>query len=73
MAFPGQKTVVIPVPVVVPTGIEVDAAGVQMVWDEFVNRQQATGNPQPIEERYLMAILRAVNVGLATGPIIDAE
>ena len=73
MAFPGVRTVVIPVPTVVPTGVEVDALGVQMVWDEFVKRQQASGNPQSIEERYLMAILRAVNVGLATGPIIEAE
>lgn len=73
MAFPGVRTVVIPVPIVVPTGIEVDALGVQMVWDEFVKRQQESGNPQSIEERYLMAILRAVNVGLATGPIIEAE
>jgi hypothetical protein len=73
MAFPGFRTVVIPVPQVVPTGIEVDAAAVKMVWDEFVKRQQVTGNPQSIEERYLMAILRAVNVGLETGPIIEAE
>lgn len=73
MSFPGNKTVVIPVPIVMPLGQEVDSAGVKMVWDQFVKPQQETGNPQSVEERYLMAILRAVNAGLETGPIIDAE
>lgn len=72
MAFEGQKTVVIPVPVVLPLGQEVDASAVKMVWDEFIKPGQAAGNPQSVEERYLMAILRAVNAGLETGPIIEA-
>lgn len=73
MAFPGFRTVVIPVPIVAPLGVELDATGVRMVWDEFVKKQQETGNPQSVEERCLMAILRAVNLGLETGPIIEAE
>jgi hypothetical protein len=73
MAFPGVKTVVIPVPTVIPSGVEVDAAAVKMVWNEFVKTQQETGNPQTVYDRILMAILRAVNEGLETGPIIEAE
>lgn len=73
MTFEGMKTVVIPVPIVLPLGVEVDASGVQMVWDTYIKPGQAAGNPQSVEERCLMAILRAVNVGLETGPIIDAK
>lgn len=73
MPFEGQKTVVIPVPLVLPLGQEVDASGVKAVWDLYIKPGQAAGEPQSIEERYLMAILRAVNAGLETGPIIEAE
>lgn len=59
-----EKTVLIPVPIVAPMGQEVDAAGVQMVWDTFVKPGQDRGDLQSIEDRYLMAILRAVNAGL---------
>lgn len=59
-----DKTVVIPVPTVAPMGQEVDAAGVQMVWDTFVKPGQDRGDIQSIEDRYLMAILRAVFAGL---------
>lgn len=59
------KKVLIPVPLVAPLGQEVDAAGVQMVWDTFVKPGQDRGDLQSIEDRYLMAILRAAFAGLS--------
>lgn len=59
-----NKTIVIPLPIVRPLGQEIDCEGVQMVWDTFIKPGQDSGNPQSIEERYLMAILRAVYQGL---------
>lgn len=59
-----EKSIEIPLPIVNPIGQEVSRSGVQMVWNEFVKADQESGNPQSIEMRYLMAILRAVYAGL---------
>lgn len=59
-----ENTVEIPMPVVAPLGIEVTPSGVQAVWDTFVKPQQDRGEIQSIEDRTLMAILRAVHAGL---------
>jgi hypothetical protein len=53
----------IPVPMVAPLGIPIDAEACQMVWDTFVKPDQDSGQPQSIEMRQLMAILRAVYEG----------
>lgn len=73
MAFPGYKTVVIPVPTILPLGVEIGPQGVQDVWDAFVTPHQESGEVQSMEMRSLMAILRSVKVGLDAGPIIEAE
>ncbi len=58
-------TLTIPIPVVMPLGSLLDRrAYVQEVWDAFVKPDQDSGMPPSIEMRLLMAILRAVYVGL---------
>ena len=48
-------------PLVAPFGIPVTRSGVQDVWDTFVKPMQADdAGPQSVEDRILMAILRAV-------------
>ena len=64
MADPTLKKIVIPVALVAPFMEEVDSAGVQMVWDTFVKPAQDRGDPQSIEDRYLIAILHAMFAGL---------
>lgn len=49
---------------VAPLGWELDRDGVRGVWDTFVKPQQESGELQSIEDRMLMAILRAVYVAL---------
>lgn len=60
-------SITIPIPRVLPFGIPVDdVGGVQEVWDVFVKpTQDDSAPPQSIEDRMLMAILRAVYVGLS--------
>lgn len=53
----------IPWPRMAPFGIEVTKSAVQDVWDTFVKPMQAKG-VQSIEDRTLMAILRAVHEGM---------
>lgn len=61
-----DKTITIPVPLVAPSGFEVnDPAMVEDVWDTFVKPTQSDdAPPQSAEMRVLMAILRAVHAGL---------
>ena len=55
----------IPVPRVAPFGEPADKRSfLQDVWDTFIKPSQEAGNPQSIEERILMAVLRAVYEGL---------
>jgi hypothetical protein len=63
-----RETVVIPVPLLAPFMLPLNAQSVQEVWDTFVKPEQDAGTPQSIEMRGLMAILRAVYEGLS-----DAE
>ncbi|MEX1078899.1 MAG: hypothetical protein WED09_07310 [Homoserinimonas sp.] len=58
-----KKLVTIPVPVVAPLGQEVTRDEVRAAWETFVVQQQG-GGLQSIEDRILMAILRAVYEGL---------
>jgi hypothetical protein len=61
-----QRTITIPVPIVAPTGSELDKPEyVQEVWDAFVKPEQDAEIPQSVEMRLLMAILRAVHAGLS--------
>ena len=53
----------IPVPIVAPFGVEVTADAVKEVWDVFVKPGQDAGELQSVEDRILMAILRAVYAG----------
>lgn len=58
-------TMVIPVPVLAPLDIPViSSEAVQDVWDAFVKPDQDKGNPQSVEMRLLMAILRSVHEGM---------
>lgn len=61
----------IPHPLVWPFGLPITAGGVQDVWDCFVKPDQDAGNPQSVEMRLLMAILRAVAAGLEPPPDPD--
>lgn len=57
------KTLTIPMPAVAPTGFEIDnAQAVHPVWDMVISEQN--GRVQSIEDRMLMAMLRAVHEGL---------
>ena len=56
--------IIIPVPVVAPLGFRVDRDLVREVWNCFVKPGQDAATPQSGEERMLIAILRAVYVGL---------
>lgn len=56
--------IIIPRPTIRPLGIPVDRDAVQEVWDAFVKPEQEAGLPQSVEMRTLMAILRAVAVGV---------
>ena len=58
------ETIRIPVPTVAPLGIPVDRDSLREVWDCYVKPGQDAGNLQSVEERILMAVLRAVYVGL---------
>lgn len=53
-----------PVPTIAPLGIEMSRDGVREVWDAFVKPKQDSGELQSVEDRALMAILRAVYEGL---------
>jgi len=58
-------SITIPIPRVRPLGIPVDTvSGVQEVWDAFIKPAQDRGDIQSVEERVLMAILRAVYQGI---------
>lgn len=60
-----MEFMVIPIPRVAPLGIPVNTInGVQEVWDTFIKPAQDAGEPQSIEERVLMAILRSMYVGV---------
>lgn len=59
-----DKIIRIPVPIVAPLGQEVEPDDIRMVWDAFVKPTQMAGEPQSMEMRILMAVLRAVNAGL---------
>jgi hypothetical protein len=58
-----RKLMTIPVPIVAPLGIECGIDGVRDVWDALVKPGQARREPQSVEDRLLMAILRAVYEG----------
>ena len=58
------ETIRIPVPAVAPLGIPVDRDSLREVWDCYVKPGQDAGDLQSVEERILMAVLRAVYVGL---------
>ena len=59
----------IPIPVMAPFGLPITRPeSVQEVWDAFIKPGQDAHMPQSIEERALMAILRAVYKGL-----VDAD
>lgn len=72
-----RKYIEIPMPVVAPTGWEVDTPSmVEEVWDAFVKPSQSDdAPPQSVEMRMLMAILRSVYDGLYTleGGTTDEE
>lgn len=57
----------IPIPLVQPTGMQVNSVGmIQEVWDTFVKPTQSdNAPPQSVEVRTLMAILRSMYAGLA--------
>lgn len=58
-----DSTLTIPMPAVAPTGFEIDKAeAIHPVW-EMVMAEQG-GRVQSIEDRMLMAVLRAVHEGL---------
>lgn len=58
-----DRTLNIPIPAVAPTGIEIDRAeAIHPVWEMVVTEQG--GRVQSIEDRMLMAVLRAVHEGL---------
>lgn len=59
-----RKTFECPVPTMAPLGVELDRDAVREVWDTFVKPGQDRGDLQSIEDRALMAILRAVYEGL---------
>lgn len=65
MSEEANQKITIPMPVVAPFGTEVNADAVQMVWDTYIKPGQEAEMPQSIEERILMAILRAIYAGLA--------
>lgn len=58
------KTFKCPVPIMAPFGAELPSSAVQEVWDTYIKPGQDKGDPQSIEERALMAILRAVFKGM---------
>ena len=62
----GDDTLSIPTPRIAPFGIPIESAsGIHDVWDVFVKPCQSDdAPPHSIEERALMAILRAVHEGL---------
>lgn len=62
--IPVTDNLLIPWPTVRPFGQPVTAESMDMVWNEFVVKPQADEHIQSIEERYLMAILRAVYAGM---------
>ena len=63
---PAVIALIIPTPMVAPFGIPVDKAElVHDVWSAFIEPgQKPDARPQSVEERALMAILRAVHEGL---------
>lgn len=67
-----RKLMTIPVPLVAPFGIECTEGGVQDVWDAFVKPDQEAGNPQSVEMRLLMAILRAVYEGFTNEELSES-
>lgn len=64
MSNDDREWVQIPVPLVRPLGISVTTDAVQEVWDTFIKPVQDRGDVQSVEDRILMAILRAVYEGL---------
>lgn len=60
-----SDTFVCPVPVMAPMGVLLNAEAVRDVWNTFVKPDQDAGNPQSMEMRALMAILRAMYKGLS--------
>ena len=65
-----RKMLTIPHPTVRPLGQEVSRDEVRAVWDTWVKPAQDSGEIQSIEDRILMAILRAVYEGL---PATESE
>lgn len=53
----------IPIPQMAPFGSELSISAVREVWNTYIKPNQDAGNLQSIEERELMAILRAVYAG----------
>lgn len=63
-----EETHQLKTPLVAPFGTPVDRDAVQEVWDTFiVPTQSDDAPPQSVEERILMAILRAVYQALPEG------
>jgi hypothetical protein len=62
---PRTITITIPTPIVAPLGWAVDNPQmIQDLWDTFVKPEQDAGRPPSVEMRVLMAVLRALYVGL---------
>jgi hypothetical protein len=59
---------VMPQPLVRPLDIPLTRGGVQEAWDAFVKPKQDSGELQSVEDRVLMAILRAAYVALPDSP-----
>lgn len=59
-----KKAIEIPRPLVMPFGMEITSDMVRDVWNTYIKPDQDAGNPQSVETRMLMAILRSVGVGL---------
>lgn len=56
--------ITVPLPIVRPLGTPITSGAVQEVWDVFVKPAQDRGDIQSVEDRILMAILRAVYIGM---------
>lgn len=56
-----MSTITMPIPQVAPFGMPLDKpeSAAQEIWDAFVKPDQERGDPQSVEMRMLMALLRA--------------
>lgn len=64
--LPYPMTYVLNQPLVAPFGVAVSQEAVKDVWDAFVKPEQEKGEPQSVEMRVLMGILRSVYDALPT-------